>query len=116
MTLELASKEVPVFLPEAAAIFLILVSAQDVYHQVAQVPAVITSGMEGKHKVGSKHYKGHAFDFRTKHIVWNQAVAVAKLLREKLGPDFDVILERDHLHVEWDPKRKVNDLGDILPR
>ena len=31
-------------------------------------------------------------------------VELAMNLTTALGPEFDVILETDHLHVEWDPK------------
>ena len=64
------------------------------------VEAVITSGRDGKHKEGSFHYKGQAFDLRTWHVIDQVAV----LLRMYLGKDFDVIVESDHIHVEYDPK------------
>ena len=64
------------------------------------VEAVITSGRDGKHKDGSFHYKGQAFDLRTWHLIEQ----VAFRLRQYLGHDFDVIVESDHIHVEYDPK------------
>ena len=67
---------------------------------------VITSGIDGKHSSGSLHYKGYALDLR----IWNLpnpelAQNAAQALREALGEDFDVVLEKDHIHVEFDPKR-----------
>ena len=69
------------------------------------VEAVITSGRDGKHGIGSLHYEGKAFDLRT----WNVIEEVARQLRMYLGPDFDVVVESDHIHVEFDPNhdRKV---------
>ena len=52
---------------------------------------------------GSLHYQGKAFDLRTWHVIEE----VAKQLRTYLGKDYDVIVEKDHIHVEYDPKQKV---------
>ena len=81
---------------------------------------VVTSGTEGHpgdgvHKHDSLHYSGYAFDCR----IWyfktgttaenNQKVnAVAKAIREELGKDYDVLVEEDHIHVEYDPKEGVD--------
>lgn len=66
--------------------------------------AVITSGIDGKHMLGSKHFVGHALDFRTRDLSPASLDLVAKAIKERLSVDFDVILEENHLHVEWDPK------------
>ena len=63
------------------------------------VEAVITSGRDGKHMTGSKHYEGKAFDLRTWHVI----DAIAKQLRAYLGKDYDVVVESDHIHVEVNP-------------
>jgi hypothetical protein len=65
--------------------------------------AVITSTYEGNHSVSSLHYQNRAFDIRLPGIAAISNVAL-ELLKKELGPDFDVILEEDHLHVEYDPK------------
>jgi hypothetical protein len=65
---------------------------------------VITSGSDGDHMVGSLHYAGNALDYRTRAMTGVQQAALAKTCRERLGADFDVVLEADHLHVEYDPK------------
>lgn len=72
---------------------------------------VITSGNDSKHKPGSKHYSDEALDFRTKHLPSNAKEGFAEAVQKRLGPDYDVILEseggvNEHLHVEFDPKRK----------
>lgn len=66
---------------------------------------IVTSVKDGKHMVGSLHAKGRAFDCRTRQFV-NQAMlpVIRGECEEALGEEFDVVLEKDHMHVEWDPK------------
>lgn len=70
----------------------------------------ITSGYEGAptdgvHKPDSLHYKRRAIDIRVKDVDVDRArttyVTLAKVL---LGPDFDVVWEGNHIHIEYDPK------------
>lgn len=63
---------------------------------------VVTSGIDGSHSRGSAHYKGDAFDMRIRFFTTPQAVRDD--LAAALGADFDVVLETDHIHVEYDPK------------
>ena len=65
---------------------------------------VVTSIIDGVHARGSKHYSGNAFDFRTRHMAHGQPEQVRKELSDALAGDYDVVLERDHIHVEYDPK------------
>ena len=64
---------------------------------------VITSINDGKHSSGSLHYSGNAFDFRTWYIV-DKEEEVMDDLREALRDSYDVVLEDDHIHVEYQPK------------
>ena len=66
----------------------------------------ITSGVEGKHSTGSKHYVGHALDWRIKHVPKEFWPEIHREIVGALGGDYDVLLENDppHIHVEWDPK------------
>lgn len=64
----------------------------------------ITSGTDGKHMESSLHYKGLALDFRTRDINPSIIPRVAASCREVLGPDFDVVQEKDHIHIEFQPK------------
>ena len=59
---------------------------------------IITSTWEGTHGRGSWHAFGRALDFRPpkKNVVMK--------LREKLGKDYDVVDEGNHIHIEFDPK------------
>jgi hypothetical protein len=65
---------------------------------------VITSGIDGVHKIGSKHYTGDALDIRRSNIPPKLLDTYLTRLRGRLGGDYDVILEHDHIHVEYDPK------------
>ena len=53
----------------------------------------------------SLHRKGLAFDFTilnpTRILTYSLA---SDILTSALGPQFDVVLESDHIHVEFDPK------------
>lgn len=67
---------------------------------------VVTSVCDGKHSVTSLHYSGQAADLR----IWNMEdpATVVEEIKDALGrnPDYDVVLESDHIHFEWQPKRK----------
>jgi hypothetical protein len=64
---------------------------------------VITSGVDGTHKQDSKHYEGLALDYRTRDLSGRE-VEVAGKVAAALNPlGYDVVLEKDHLHVEYDP-------------
>lgn len=67
---------------------------------------VITSITDGAHSDASLHYSGCAVDFRTRNVP--DTAQLLKMVRAAFGnsPDFDVILEVDHLHVEYQPKRR----------
>ena len=77
-----------------------------------QYDCVITSASDGKHGLNSLHYKGQALDLRTRHLNGQGLQAVYHKLKESLGEQFDVVLESDHIHVEWDPKDKSISVED----
>ena len=62
---------------------------------------IITSTYEGNHGEGSLHYHNDAYDIR---LPKHNPVGVTALIREAIGKDFDVELEKDHIHIEHDPK------------
>jgi hypothetical protein len=72
-----------------------------VFHD-AGLRMTLTSCRDGAHGKYSHHFKGLAWDIRvwdlTGRIDW-----MCRKLREKLGPDYQVINEDDHIHVEYDP-------------
>ena len=65
---------------------------------------VLTSGVDGKHSSGSLHYVGCAVDLRTRDIPEQKREPLRQEIARRLGPDFDVVLEKDHLHIEHQPK------------
>lgn len=67
---------------------------------------VITSGIDGNHSRGSIHYSGGAVDLRIWNIPEDKRKEAVKEMKEALGPDFDIVLERDHIHMEYQPHEK----------
>ena len=65
---------------------------------------MITSVTEGKHSKGSRHYIGCAMDIRIRNMAKADPKKCVKALKMALGKDFDVVLERHHIHIEYDPK------------
>lgn len=69
------------------------------------VDAVITSCIDGKHSIGSLHYAGCALDLRSRDIPEAKRPVVKAELAAALGDDFDVVLEKNHFHIELQPKQ-----------
>jgi hypothetical protein len=70
-------------------------------------PFVVTSGLDGEHMTGSKHYSGNAVDIRLPTWYGRSEATNDTVLAEirlAVGKDYDVVYERDHYHVEYDPK------------
>lgn len=65
---------------------------------------IVTSVCDGAHSRGSLHYKGLAFDMRTRNMTVQKAREVKSELKDILGAEYDVVLETDHIHCEYDPK------------
>lgn len=75
---------------------------------------VITSAKDGKHGPNSLHSRDgicRALDLRTNMLSIDQLNNIGIDLKFSLGKQFDVIVEDDHVHVEWDLKEglKPND-------
>ena len=64
---------------------------------------LVTSKREGTHSPGSLHYIGCAIDTRYPKSCEDRQ-ELAQRIRSALGKDFDVVVEGNHLHVEYDPK------------
>ncbi len=87
-------------------ILLAVVAAQAVLDEFG-CDCVITAGVDGKHAPGSLHFVGAAVDLRTRDLSPEDLPKFAARMRECLGEDFDVVLEVDHLHIEFQPKRSL---------
>ena len=64
----------------------------------------ITSCTEGKHSRKSLHYVGQAFDLRIRDMSKEKIADILRDIKAALGPEFDALLQTDHIHVEYDPK------------
>lgn len=71
---------------------------------IANKEIVITAILDGKHMTGSKHYDGNAFDMRIWIYTEDELKTLVSNLRDNLGKDYDIVLHKTHLHVEYDPK------------
>ena len=81
-----------------------LLVCQYVYEKLYAVELVVTSIDDSKHGAGSLHPKGAAADLRTRTLKPEQIPVVLSAIRERLTPEFDIIFEGDHFHIEYDPK------------
>lgn len=76
---------------------------------------IITSVNDGVHSDTSDHYNGDAIDYRTWHLRPKIRDLMLERVRERLGPDFYVLLEAktidgndrwaEHMHVGHRPRR-----------
>lgn len=82
-------------------ILLAIMIADSVYRETEN-SMTITSLTDGKHSTGSRHYTGDAVDLRLPMPTVRQQVMTQ--LQKALGSDYDVVLESDHIHIEYDPK------------
>lgn len=75
-----------------------------IYAEYGLKDVVITSGNDSHHSKSSLHYSGQAVDLR----VWSLPTPdkVAEEIGAALGMDFDCIYEGDHIHLEYQPKRR----------
>jgi len=66
---------------------------------------VVTCAVEGVHMAKSLHYVGAAIDLR---LPAKRRQQIARNIRERLGEDYDVVLDRSHIHIEFQPKGGIN--------
>ena len=67
---------------------------------------VITSLNDSHHSKTSLHYSGAAADLRTNYFTNEESRKVVRDLHMRLNNDYDVVLEEDHIHLEFQPKRR----------
>lgn len=64
----------------------------------------ITSGLDGKHSVGSCHYYGYALDLRTRYFTKEQVKSIVRELKNILKNESEkyfVLDEKTHIHVQY---------------
>lgn len=87
-------------------VVLAMIITQDLYEDYGY-EFVVTSCTDGRHRRASLHYTGCAFDCRTWELPTygtEERRDVVADLQARLGSDFDVVDEADHLHIEFQPK------------
>ena len=84
-----------------------LIAIHAIWEKFTCVSLVITSGSDGAHKSNSLHYVGRAVDLRTHDLHPQELPSLVSRIKNALGDQFDVVLEDDHIHVEFDPKKGI---------
>ena len=83
--------------PDALRIIYMVQKMAPIDYQVT-----ITSACDGTHKSNSSHYKGKAFDFRTRDFPEDKNLETWKTrIQNALGSCYFTLLEPDHLHVQF---------------
>lgn len=78
----------------------VLVAADKIWKKHGK-ELVITCTGGGVHSPGSLHPYGYAVDKRIRYFTTEVKLNVARELREALGKDYDVIVHKTHIHVEY---------------
>jgi hypothetical protein len=94
----------PVRLAPTEQITVAMQEADRLHREMTGVEMVITAIFDGTHMEGSKHYEGNAFDVRRWHL-GNRVKEFIARLKNELGPDYDVVEEVSHIHIEYDQKK-----------
>lgn len=84
----------------------ILIQVMDKLYEQAGADCVITSANDASHSTTSLHYAGAALDFRINNITKAQAQKIVGKANDALKQDYDVILEGNHIHAEYQPKKR----------
>jgi hypothetical protein len=79
----------------------VLIAADEEFKRYG-VEAVVTSGLDGCHSAGSYHPYGYAVDLRTRHVTEIVAKEIYDRLNARLPDPYDVVLESNHIHIEFD--------------
>ena len=84
---------------------LLALQVAEYVYEIYDKELVVTSISDGKHSTVSRHYLGMAADLRTRYFTPKQKKLVVAEIKERLGKDYLVLLERTHIHLSWKPKR-----------
>lgn len=93
----------PIHLSATKEIMEAMLIADELSMKIAGKECVITSLLDGVHSKNSLHYTGNAFDMRVWIYTEKQKKALLYQLKKKLGINYDVVDEEDHIHIEFDP-------------
>ena len=87
-------------------ILLAVVAAERVCAEMGVV-CVVTACVDGVHQAGSLHYCGLAVDLRSRDFRPGDLDKAIARIKQCLGADYDVVLENDHIHLEFDQKQPL---------
>lgn len=87
--------------PELITAFLVV----DSIYKKEGFDLVITSVSDGKHGVHSLHKYGYAFDIRVWGMDTEKIKKIAEKIRQALTHEFQVIIEKDHIHIELELRK-----------
>ena len=94
--------------PEIVCTFTILNQLSEEY----ELDFILTSGIDRNHMRNSLHYAGMAVDFTwagyDRAIGKNRGSYIASRLKARLGTNYDVCVENDHIHIEFQQKTPIN--------
>lgn len=77
---------------------------ENIWARYTGFPPVISSTNEGSHSPSSLHYANLAIDFSLPYGLTDiELIELVDDLKVELGSDFDVVLEKHHIHIEYDP-------------
>ncbi len=81
-----------------------LTAANEVYASHG-IDMVVTSLNDATHSVTSLHYSGNAADLRILDLGSINPQTIVFEIKKRLNIHYDVILEHDHIHIEYQPRR-----------
>ena len=88
---------------------LALIAADQIWREHGH-ELTVTEGTGGEHSAGSLHYYGYAVDLRASEN-WgyeqDDVGDMVKKLKQALGGDYNVIVHKSHVHVEWDAAKRL---------
>ena len=79
---------------------MILNTIDDMYKDIFSTECVITSTYEGTHMPSSLHYANRAIDIR--RVPGNTELFRSRLLSAIGDIAYDIVIEKDHIHIEYD--------------
>lgn len=74
-------------------------------YEVNGFDMVITSVNDSSHMRNSLHYSGNAVDLSIREIPRSILLKIVEELKKCLTSDFDIIMEKDHIHIEYQPRQ-----------
>lgn len=91
-----------VICPKSAIIIAAAANARETLNLPGET--YVTSMNDSTHMPGSKHYTDEAADVRTHDLLPADIAYWASMIQRRLGSDYQVITETDHIHIEYDPR------------